>query len=63
MEDGSNSFTEESFQYGVGTNFNISEVSMFVDYRRLYDSEDFDGLTSKQDVAVNSFTVGLNYEF
>lgn len=63
IEDGTDSFTEDTFQYGVGTSFDISEVTMFVDYRRLYDGEGFAELSKKQDVAVNSFTVGLNYEF
>jgi opacity protein-like surface antigen len=63
IEDATDAFTENTFQYGVGTSFDISEVTMFVDYRRLYDGEGFAELTRTQDVAVNSFTVGLNYEF
>jgi len=63
VEDGSNSFTENTFQYGVGTSFDISEVTMFIDYRRLYDGEGFAEMSSTQDIAVNSFTAGLNYEF
>jgi opacity protein-like surface antigen len=64
LDNGTNSFTEKSFQYGIGTNFSVSEVSLFIDYRRLYDAEGFDDLkTDVQDVAVNSFTLGVNYEF
>jgi opacity protein-like surface antigen len=63
MEDGADSFSEDGFQYGVGTTFNISEVAMFVDYRRLYDADGFGELTKTQETAVNSFTLGLNYEF
>ncbi|MDQ7085479.1 MAG: hypothetical protein Q9M36_11375, partial [Sulfurovum sp.] len=63
LEDEFSSFSAEGFQYGVGTTFAVMAVDMFVDYRRLYDAEDFDGLAPTQDVAVNSFTIGLNYEF
>ena len=63
LDDGLDSFTENGFQYGIGTNFTFMEVDMFVDYRRLYDSEDFDSAANGQDVAVNSFTLGVNYLF
>jgi len=63
LADTTNSFTENTLQYGVGTTFDISEVSLFVDYRRLYDGTGFSELTKQQEVAVNSFTLGLNYEF
>ena len=64
LDNGNDTFTENSLQYGIGTNFTISNVDMFVDYRRLYDTENFDTLsTDQQDIAVNSFTVGVNYKF
>lgn len=63
LKDDFNSFSENTFQYGIGTNFAVSAVTMFVDYRRLYDATDFDSMAKNQDVAVNSFTLGVNYEF
>ena len=63
IKDASDSFTVNTFQYGVGTSFDISAMTMFVDYRRLYDNQGFAEMSPTQDVAVNSFTVGLNYEF
>ena len=55
---------EGSFQYGAGVTANMNEsVEFFVDYRRLFDDTGFDTLTSNQDVAVNSWSVGVNYNF
>ena len=56
--------TETSFQYGAGITANMNEsVQFFVDYRRLFDDTGFDTLTNNQDVAVNSWSVGVNYNF
>lgn len=63
MDDGKTSGKETGIQYGIGTDFTVMNVDMFVDYRRLYDAEDFDGTAKGQDVAVNSFTLGVNYKF
>ncbi len=58
------SATETSFQYGAGITANMNEsVQFFVDYRRLYDDTGFDTLTSNQDVAANSWSLGVNYSF
>lgn len=64
LDDGQNTFTENSLQYGLGTSFTMMETTIFIDYRRLYDGEGFDSLaTSAQDVAANSYTLGFNYLF
>jgi len=53
-----------SFQYGLGVNMMATDnVGIFIDYRRLYDDEDFDGLSINEVVTANSFTVGINYHF
>ena len=64
LDDGQDTYTENSFQYGLGTTFTMMETNIFLDYRRLYDGEGFDSLaTSEQDVAANSYTLGINYLF
>jgi opacity protein-like surface antigen len=53
-----------SFQYGLGVNMMATDnISMYVDYRRLYDDEDFDGLSINDVVTANSYTLGVNYHF
>ena len=62
--DNGSTHTENGLQYGVGVNVAATEkVDVYVDYRRLYDDTNFDGFAEGQDVAVNSFTVGVNYKF
>ncbi|CAA6828375.1 MAG: Unknown protein [uncultured Sulfurovum sp.] len=63
LDNGIDTFTENGFQYGIGTNFTVMDTEFFVDYRRLYDADDFDGGAQGQDVATNSFTLGVNYNF
>jgi len=64
LDNGQNTFTESGLQYGLGTTFTMMETNIFVDYRRLYDGEGFDNLTTDaQDTAANSFTLGVNYLF
>ena len=64
LDDGQSTFTESGLQYGLGTTFTMMDTHIFVDYRRLYDDEGFDTLaTGQQDVAANSFTLGVNYLF
>ena len=64
LDDGQNTFTESGLQYGLGTTFVVMDTHIFVDYRRLYDDEGFDSLaTEAQDVAANSYTLGVNYLF
>jgi opacity protein-like surface antigen len=53
-----------SFQYGLGVNMMATDnVGIFIDYRRLYDDEDFDGLSINDTVTANSYTLGINYHF
>lgn len=64
LDNGENTFTENGLQYGLGTTFSVLGTNIFLDYRRLYDSEGFDTLASdEQDVAANSYTLGVNYLF
>jgi len=56
------SLSDSGIQYGVGLNSMIADnVSIFVDYRRLYDDSSFDGI--EDDTVANSYTVGINYHF
>lgn len=64
LDDGQNTFTESGLQYGLGATFVVMDTHIFVDYRRLYDNEGFDSLaTEQQDMAANSYTLGVNYLF
>jgi len=64
LDNGENTFTENGLQYGLGTTFTVLGTNIFLDYRRLYDGEGFDTLASEnQDVAANSYTLGVNYLF
>ena len=55
---------EASFQYGAGITASMNDsVEFFVDYRRLFDDTGFDTLSSNQDIAVNSWSLGVNYNF
>lgn len=56
-------YSEDGFQWGLGASFAATEsIDIFVDYTRLYDDDNFDGLIS-QDVTVDAVTVGVNYNF
>jgi len=62
--DDDNSFAEATFQYGAGLNAMVStNVGLFIDYRRLYDSTAFDNFDLDREVMANSYTVGVNYHF
>jgi len=62
--DNGSSYSVDGFQYGAGLNVNATDnVQLFVDYRRLYDDSEFDGLVVDQDIAANSWSVGMNYQF
>jgi len=62
--DNGTSYSVDSFQYGAGINMMATDnIDIYVDYRRLYDDEDFDGLSIDEVVTANSFTVGVNYHF
>jgi len=63
LDDG-DSFSEAGVQYGAGINAMVSNnVGLFIDFRRLYDSEAFDSYDLDRDVMANSYTVGINYHF
>jgi len=62
LDNGSNR-PENSFQWGLGTSFVATDnIEVFVDYTRLYD-DDFDSFTANNDIAFDSVTVGVNYNF
>jgi len=62
--DNGTSYSVDGIQYGAGLNVNATEnVQLFVDYRRLYDDSEFDGFIVDQDIAANSWSVGMNYKF
>ena len=62
--DNGTSYSVDGFQYGLGVSAMVTEsFSVYVDYRRVYDDTDFDGFAIDRDVAVNSFTIGTNYNF
>ena len=57
-------YSVDGIQYGAGLSIDATDnVQLFVDYRRLYDDVDFDGLSVDTDVAANSWSLGANYKF
>ncbi|WP_415408254.1 porin family protein [Sulfurovum sp. CS9] len=62
-------FSENSFQWGLGTSYTVNDnISIFVDYSRIYDDDGFDYDTQTgvpDDVAViaDSINVGVTYKF
>ncbi len=63
LDDGTD-YSASSFQYGAGINLMATRnIDVYVDYRRLYNEEDFDGLSLEDDVSANSYTLGVNYHF
>jgi len=61
--DNGNSYSEASIQYGAGVSASVTEdIDVFIDYRRLYDDTGFDDYTNA-DVAANSWSLGVNYNF
>lgn len=62
-DNGVTDYSEDGFQWGLGASFAATEsIDIFVDYTRLYDDDNFDGLIS-QDITVDAVTVGVNYNF
>jgi opacity protein-like surface antigen len=62
--DNGTEYSVDGVQYGAGLSVDATEnVQLFVDYRRLYDDVDFDGLSVDTDVAANSWSLGANYKF
>ncbi len=63
FDNGITDYSENGFQWGLGASFSATEnVDIFVDYTRLYDDDNFDGLISP-DISVDAVTVGVNYNF
>ena len=61
--DNGTSYSETGFQYGAGVSASVTDdIDVFVDYRRLYDDTGFDDYTNT-DVAANSWSLGVNYNF
>ncbi len=61
IDDGT-SASEAGIQYGIGLNAMVSDsVSIFADFRKLYDDSSFDMIDD--DTVANSYTVGVNYHF
>ena len=62
--DNDSSYSVDGFQYGAGISMMATDnIDVYIDYRRLYDDEDFDGLSINEVVTANSYTVGINYHF
>jgi opacity protein-like surface antigen len=63
LDNGSTDYSEDGFQYGAGLSVMATDnISVYVDYTRLYDDDDFDGMMS-QDITVDAVNVGVNYNF
>ncbi len=64
LDDGDEEYSEAGFQYGAGISAMATDnIEVYVDYRRLYNDEAFDGASLNKDVTGNSFTAGVNYHF
>jgi len=62
--DNGTSYSAAGAQYGLGVSAMATEnIEIFVDYRSLFNAEDFDGLSTDETVHANSYTVGVNYHF
>jgi len=56
--------TEAGFQWGLGLGYNFNEnISIFVDYVRMYDGEGFDGRATNRNVVADAWTLGVTYKF
>jgi len=61
--DAGTSYSENGFQWGAGANFTATDnVDVYVDYTRLYDDDEFDGLQAG-DITIDAVNVGVNYKF
>ena len=62
-DNGTTDYSEDGFQYGAGLSVMATDnIDVYVDYTRLYDDDDFDGLIN-QDITVDAVNVGVNYNF
>ena len=56
--------TEAGFQWGLGLGYDFHEnVSIFVDYVRMYDDDGFDGRATNRNVVADAWTLGVTYKF
>jgi len=55
---------EDGFQWGLGASYTFMEnISVFVDYVKLYDDKGFDYRAQKADIASDLWTLGVTYKF
>ncbi len=55
---------EDGFQWGVGVAYEVYEnLSLFVDYVRLYDDKGFNYRATNSNIKVDALTVGMSYRF
>jgi len=63
-DNGAVDLSESGFQWGIGANYGIMDnVSVFVDYTRLYDDSGFDSQLTHADFMVDAVSVGVTYTF
>ena len=61
--DNGTSYSDTGLQYGAGVSVAVTnDIDVHVDYRRLYDDTGFDNYTNS-DMTVNSWSLGVNYNF
>ncbi len=62
-DSGVKDYSEDGFQYGAGISLSATDtIDVYVDYTRLYDDDDFDGLLS-DNITVDALNIGVNYKF
>lgn len=55
---------ESGFQWGLGADYSINDnVSIFVDYVKLYDDTGFDYRAKLDDIDADTWTLGVSYRF
>ena len=55
---------EDGFQWGLGASYTfIDNVSVFIDYVRVYDDKGFDYRAQKSDINSDLWTLGVSYKF
>lgn len=55
---------EDGFQWGLGGEYTfMDDISIFVDYVRLYDDKGFDGRAQDADITSDLWTLGVSYKF
>ena len=55
---------ESGFQWGAGVAYNFNEnISIFADYVRMHDDNEFDGRATNSNIVADAWTFGLSYAF